>query len=733
MSLGVCSLIGLLSLMDLGTTATWLQDMGRSDLAVEALLLQADGPGAARSSEARLCRALIDALDTLQTDDLGWQRAHAQLLDRMGRLDDIEAYAVKIALLAADRRMASASQGNRRQTLRAGALRRAVAYRMELDEAITRSQSVVVRRRLESLHRRAALLEGALLLDLGVSSDRARAALRIALLGMADVDQVDVSMIPAGLLDQPDAAWAAHMLALLAINDQRLQAAEQWIDGLIEAKSPVLDTARPNAVARLLKALDQEAALALLAHWQPSLSDAALLGVVESAEAMDERTIPALEERGLSDVAADILARASRALPQDTGRTQAMAAWHRALRGDLPWATAIEGLQLCRASQGADDALLLALGRAMLEVGRDDAALPVLQAVRSPRAQATADALLLSAMTRQVSDVTQTNPTLQALLHRINDRGAGAPAASQARLLAAARAKSLEEALHLLNAIPEDDALHPDAVRLRAGLTWAALEGGQDVHRHVVEAARLQLDQDPNDADAAIRLIVALPEASLSISRAGVLSTRALDAIESMHGPGVAAGHRSLLAQAQGDWPAALGALELAWSDGASNTILARAADSLLRAAPPLGAGMTTVAAQVLGQSPMGLTSETLQPIHRDVLVQWARHLVVDSSIDIDTLRHAAALGVLGQAGFVSLARRASTEERWTLSEEAWRRAAHFGGPSKAALELERARALVHLDRQAGLALADQLAVLHKGTPVGEAAAALVALLRSAP
>jgi hypothetical protein len=730
-------MLGLLSLLDLGTTATWLQDMGRSDLAVEALLLQADGRGRQKGGEAALCRALIATLDTAEIHDAGWHRARVLLLDRLSQLGEADAFSVKIALLAADRRVAQSADGGAKRTLLGGALRRAVAYRMELAEAITRAPSVVLRRHLEALHRRAALLEGALLLDLEASGQRVRKALRVALLGMADMDQLDLSSMPPGMLQQEDAAWAAHMLALLAIDERRLNAAEKWIDGLLWVRSPVLDTARPNALVLLLQTLEPDSARALLTLWESSMSDAALLAVVESVEAMDELTVGALEARGLSDVMARTVARARRPLPSGTGRTQAMATWHRALRGDLPWASAIEALQMCRANQGADDVLLLALGRSLLEVGRDDQALPVLQAVQTAGAQAKADELLLSALTRQVSgdgNSDALNPTLDALLQRIIARGIDDPAApgvSQALLHGAARARTLESALALLNALPVDDSLQPRAVQLRATLTWAALQAGQAVHGHVVDAARRQLDLDEADAGAGTRLLFALPQASLSPRVVSVLSARALDAIEVVHGPGVAAAHRSLHAQWQGDWTAALHALEQAWAQGARDAPLRRAAASLLRAGPPLGAPMTTVAARVLGRSPMGLSPDPLPPDDRDVLVQWARHLVVDATIDIDVLRHAATLGVLGQDGFVSLAKRASAAREWTLAEEAWRRASHFGGPSQAALELERARVLVHLDPSAGRALAGQLAVLHAGTPVGEAAAALAASLRS--
>ena len=85
-------------------------------------------------------------------------------------------------------------------------------------------------------------------------------------------------------------------------------------------------------------------------------------------------------------------------------------------------------------------------------------------------------------------------------------------------------------------------------------------------------------------------------------------------------------------------------------------------------------------------------------------------------------MEHAAALDVLDQDGLMLLGQTASELGRWPVAVRAWGRAADLGGVSGGNCKLEQARSLAHINVASARDLARQLAVLHAGTALGDAA-----------
>jgi len=721
---------------DWSVTARWLDTLGCHELAVEAILVSSPTDAAARATVAD---GLMAAIALATPGDPQAVRARIELQRVLNGLDRMHAHLARVALLADDRALAMHATGDTRRDLLRGAVQTAQLEQMDLEAHHAEVQDRIPRRQLEALLRRVLLIRGLMLVDLGEQTSDAAASLRAALLDGVDPGADGLHDVPSAVLESVDGAWAAMALARLDVKQGRVDAAQAWVDRLIAADAPALRDTGASLVRDVLLAMPPEIRMDVLGEWATGLHVDTLFTLLRIAPGLDPQVIPLLIARGARGRVVDVLAAADRQLPASGGAVAALAALRRAQLDRLSYsqaATLIDGA--IAADGGGDVELQLALARVLLETGAYARSVDVSLAIGPGAHKPQADAVALLAMLQRAKagrpdGSIGSDPVLRVLLERMATRGDDAPLRHVAALrLAAMPGTDTAEALSLLASIPTDSTQHTRAVRLREVVSWRAWHAAETHAEDVVRASRDVLDLGgPDAAPAADRLLAVVLQTRMDPLEVRVLTERAIQAITAVRGDAAGRAAEASFQRAAGQAATAMAIVLNAWSEGLRSPHLIRVARELLETPTSLGVGATELASHVMGRPPIAMRLDALTADDVRILRHWARHLAHSGTMTMEELEHAAALEVLDQTGLMAMARQAADDELWMLSVRAWAKAAGLGGAVAGACRLQQAKALAHVDHAAARDLAGQLSVLHAGTELGRAAAALQAALNT--
>ena len=716
---GVC----LLGPTDWASTAQWLDAMACPTLAVEAMLVS---PPHDADDRAIVAEGLMGAIASASPGDAAAVRARIELLQLLSGLDSMDAHRAKLVLLADDRAAAVQAQGSRRRDLLRGALQAAQVMRHDLDADLKLATDISSRRTLEAFGRRVGLLNGLIQVDLQERPADAASALRAALLDGIDPGPQGVQGIPNVMLESVDGAWAALALAQLDLQQGNVNGAQAWVDRLIEVRSSVLRQAGSQLVQDVLLAMPADIRGDVLAQWDQGLHVDTLLSILSNAPALDGHVLRALESRSVRSRVIETLAAANRPLPTGSQRVAAHAAFRRAERGALTFDAAKGFIDAALAIHGEDAQLQVALARVLAASGKHSESVDVALSVPAGEHKAQADAVAMFAIL-QVAPQDAANPNdavLIVLLERMAARRPQAPLRHEAALrLATLPSTEDDVAMALLGSIPQDHVLQPLVIRQREVVAWRSWRRTGGGAATSLMASRAVLDlEGPDAAAAAQRLLAVVRHTNLDAMRMQVVATRAVEAIANEHGPAAGRGAAAAFELASGEIELALQTLQGAWAQELRDPRLIEVARDVLATRTPLGPAADALASRVLGRSPMAFRVDEVTADARVVLRHWARHLAGSGVMTSAAMEHAAALDVLDQDGLMLLGQAASELGRWPVAVRAWGRAADLGGVSGGNCKLEQARSLAHINVASARDLARQLAVLHAGTALGDAA-----------
>jgi hypothetical protein len=521
---------------DWSTTATWLEGIGCNELAVEALLVS---PAIAPEARIQVADGLMKMLAWAPTGSPEGIRARLELQRLLEGLDMHWGHLARLALLADDRMLALQAQGPHQRNMLRGAVQASHVAALDLAADIELARDKRQRRALEAIERRVLLIGGLLQVDMGEGHEKGAALLRRALLDGVDPGPLGVASVPSIVLESTDAAWAAMALARIDVQAGHIDAAQAWVDRLVEAHSEAFVEHGAPLVADVLLAMPETIRSDVLQHWQVSLPSAFMLELLGQCSVLQRDVLDVLLARGHRAEAVSVVAQRDCPLPKTHDAVAALAAARRLDDGLCTAQTATVLLEQAVAAAPSDALLQVALARVLLTSGAFWQSLEVALRVHPGDVKPEADAIALLALLKAKStNDGAADGVLRVLLERMVERGGDAPLRHEAALrLAGLAGTSAQTAFALLDSIPADSQFQEHVARLRERVAWFAWQRSGAHAQTLVLASRDVLNMGGEGAaDAADRLLLVLPKAQIDAAQRRVLESRAIQGIEQERG-----------------------------------------------------------------------------------------------------------------------------------------------------------------------------------------------------